>query len=171
MGTALYRFRSALIFRDIDGRQLRHIHPGTGLEDVRQSDPQNDGDGGDHLEVNNGFRANTPELFGITNTRDTHHQRGDHNRHNNHFNQMDEDITRRREQIDDQPVAAVAMVVQVASQENAQHHSKQNLPGQAEFYIFHMNDFLNGAPFPVQKRENVTYCQGMNCVALVCRFF
>ncbi len=28
--------RSALIFRDIDGRQLRHIHPGTGLEDVRQ---------------------------------------------------------------------------------------------------------------------------------------
>jgi len=24
---------------------------------------------------------------------------------------------------------------------------------------------------PVQKRENVTYCQGMNCVALVCRFF
>ena len=70
-----------------------------------------------------------------------------------------------------QPVAAVAMVVQVASQENAQHHSKQNLPGQAEFYIFHMNDFLNGAPFPVQKRENVTYCQGMNCVALVCRFF
>ena len=143
----------------------------TGLEDVRQSDPQNDGDGGDHLEVNNGFRANTPELFGITNTRDTHHQRGDHNRHNNHFDQMDEDITRRREQIDDQPVAAVAMVVQVASQENAQHHSKQNLPGQAEFYIFHMNDFLNGAPFPVQKRENVTYCQGMNCVALVCRFF
>lgn len=84
---------------------------------------------------------------------------------------MDEDITRRREQIDDQPVAAVAMVVQVASQENAQHHSKQNLPGQAEFYTFHQNNFLNGAPFPVQKRENVTYCQGMNCVALVCRFF
>ena len=76
---------------------------------------------------------------------------------------MDEDITRRREQIDDQPVAAVAMVVQVASQEN--------LPGQAEFYTFHQNNFLNGAPFPVQKRENVTYCQGMNCVALVCRFF
>ena len=90
------RFRSALIFRDIDGRQLRHIHPGTGLEDVRQSDPQNDGDGGDHLEVDNGFRTNTPELFGITNTRDTHHQCGDHNRHNNHFDQMDEDITRRR---------------------------------------------------------------------------
>ncbi|PPQ52033.1 hypothetical protein C4623_18865 [Escherichia albertii] len=63
------------------------------------------------------------------------------------------------------------MVVQVASQENAQHHGKQNLPGQAEFYIFHMNDFLNGTPFPVQKRENVTYCQGMNCVALVCRVF
>lgn len=84
---------------------------------------------------------------------------------------MDEDITRRREQIDNQPVAAVAMVVQVASQENAQHHSKQNLPGQAEFYTFHQNNFLNGAPFPVQKRENVTYCQGMNCVALVCRFF
>lgn len=55
--------------------------------------------------------------------------------------------------------------------EQALKQSKQNLPGQAEFYIFHQNNFLNGAPFPVQKRENVTYCQGMNCVALVCRFF
>ncbi len=54
------------------------------------------------------------------------------------IDQVDKDIPRRRKQIGNQPFATIAMVVQVASQENAQHHGKQNLPGQAEFYIFHM---------------------------------
>ena len=110
---ALHFCGRILIFRNIHGRQLRHINPGTRLENIRQRDAKNNRYGGDHFEIENGFGANTAQLFCITHPGNTNHQRGDNNRHDDHFDQMDKDIARRRQQVDHQPFAAVAMVMQV----------------------------------------------------------
>ncbi len=95
MRVALYFCSRALIFRNIHGRQLRHINPGTRLEHIRQRDPKDNRHGGDHFEIENSFSTNAAQLFCITDSGDTDNQRRDDNGHNNHFDQMDKDIARR----------------------------------------------------------------------------
>ncbi|SAE43955.1 Uncharacterised protein [Enterobacter cloacae] len=52
---------------------------------------------------------------------------------------MNKDIARWREKVRNQPLAAVAMVMEVTAQQDAQHKGQQDLPGQADFQIFHRN--------------------------------
>ncbi len=58
MWRTLHGFRGGLrVFRNIHRRQLRHIDAGAWLEHVRQRDAEDDGNRGDHFEIDDGFRA------------------------------------------------------------------------------------------------------------------
>ena len=129
MRVALHFCRCALVFRNIHRRQLRHINTGTRLEHVGHGDTDNDRNRRDHFEIDDGFGANSPQLFCIANAGYSDNQRRNNNRHHNHFNQMDENIASRGQQIHNQPVTAIAMIMQITTQNNTQHEGDENLPG------------------------------------------
>ncbi len=49
----------------------------------------------DHFEIENGFCTDAAQLFCITDSGNTDHQRRDDNWHHDHFDQMNKDIARR----------------------------------------------------------------------------
>ena len=52
---------------------------------------------------------------------------------------MNKDVAGRGEKVRNQPLATVAMIMEVTAQQDAQHKGQQDLPGQADFQIFHRN--------------------------------
>ena len=54
------------VLGNIDRAQGAHVDPGTGLEHVGQHQADQDRDGGDHLEVNDGFKTDTTEFLRIS---------------------------------------------------------------------------------------------------------
>ncbi len=52
---------------------------------------------------------------------------------------MNKDIASWRQQVRNQPFAAVAVIMEITAQQNTQHKGQQNLPGQADFHVFHKN--------------------------------
>ena len=96
---ALHLCRCTLIFRNIHRGQLRHINAATRLEDVGQGNPQHDRHGGDHFKIDNGFRADSAQLLRVANAGNPDNQRRDNNRNDDHLDQVDKDIARRRQEI------------------------------------------------------------------------
>ncbi|MNP45628.1 hypothetical protein D3C76_1395670 [compost metagenome] len=97
MRMALHIRGRALVFRNIHRRQLRHINARARLEHIRQRDAENDRHRSDHFEIKDGFCTDAAQLLRVTHPGNPYHQRRDDNRHHNHFDQMDKDITGRRQ--------------------------------------------------------------------------
>ncbi|MNN19718.1 hypothetical protein D3C81_1329710 [compost metagenome] len=104
--------RSGLILGNIDGTQGTHVDTGTRMEQVGQDQTDHDRDGGDHLEVNDGLEADTAEFFRIANPGDTHDQRRNHDRDDDHLDQANEDITSRLQDVADPPCLFCTEMVQ-----------------------------------------------------------
>ncbi|MND75282.1 hypothetical protein D3C80_668940 [compost metagenome] len=104
--------RSGLILGNIDGTQGTHVDTGTRMEQVGQHQADHDRDGGDHLEVNDGLEADTAEFFRIANPGDTHDQRRNHDRDDDHLDQANEDVTCRLQDVADPPCLFCTEMVQ-----------------------------------------------------------
>lgn len=63
-----------LVLGDIHRPQRAHVDAGAWVEQVGQQQADHDRDGGDHLEVDDGFQADTAQFFRIANPGDTHDQ-------------------------------------------------------------------------------------------------
>ena len=94
---------SRLVLGDIDGTQGTHVDASAWVEQVGEQQAHHDGDGGDDFEVEDGFDADTTELFRVAYTGNADDQRRNHNRDHDHLDQADKDIARRLQHVADPP--------------------------------------------------------------------
>ena len=72
----------------VTGRQLRTIDADAWVEDVAERHAHYDGDGGDDLKVEDGFKPDFTQFFGIPHPSNADDQRRYHNGHHDHLDQV-----------------------------------------------------------------------------------
>ena len=68
-----------------------HIQASTGFYQYAESDTESDCKCGGYQVQSNGFETNATEFFNVTQTANTHNQRGEYQRYDNHFDQVHKD--------------------------------------------------------------------------------
>ncbi|MNP03342.1 hypothetical protein D3C76_952250 [compost metagenome] len=134
---------SLLVLGDIHSTQGAHVDSGARLEHVGQQQADDDGDGGDDLEVEDGLQADAAELLRVAHAGDADHQRCDHDRYHDHLDQADEDVAGRLQDIADPPgLFGRIDVVEYGADGDADEQTDDDLPGQAELGFAHIESPL-----------------------------
>ncbi len=89
---ALHLLGHLLIAGNVGMAELRHIRAHARLQHVAEHKAEQDRDRGDHLEVDQRLQADAPERFAVSHASDPDHHAGEYDRHDNHLDQLDEDV-------------------------------------------------------------------------------
>ncbi len=127
-----------LVLGDIHGTEGAHVDARARMEHVGQQQADDNGDGGDDLEVDDGLEADASQLLRIADTGDADHQRGNDNRDHDHLDQADKDVARRLQDITDPPVLFGTEMVEQRADCNPQYQTDEDLPGEAELCLLHV---------------------------------
>ncbi len=120
-----------LVLGNVHGTQGAHVDAGAGLEQVGQQQADDDGDGGDDLEVDDGLQADAAKLLRVADAGDADHQRGNHDRHHDHLDQTDEDVAGRLQHVGDPPGLFGAEMVEHCADGDTECQTDHDLPGEA----------------------------------------
>ncbi|MNC33922.1 hypothetical protein D3C75_823340 [compost metagenome] len=104
--------RGSLVLGDVHGTQGAHVDAGARVEQVGQHQAHDDGDGGHHFEVDDGLQADAAQFLRVANPGDTHDQRRNHDRDDDHLDQANEDVTSGLEDVADPPCLFCTEMIQ-----------------------------------------------------------
>ncbi|MCY1438770.1 hypothetical protein D9M71_549830 [compost metagenome] len=128
------------VLGDIHSAQGAHVDADARMEQVGQQQADDDGDGGDDLEIENGLQADAAKLLGVAHAGDADDQRGDHDRYDDHLDQADEDVAGRLQDVADPPgLLRRVDVVDQRADGDADDQADDDLPGQAELGFAHVS--------------------------------
>ena len=127
-----------LVLGNIHGTQGAHVDAGTRMEHVGQHQTDDDGDGGDDLEVDDGLEADAAEFLRVTDARNTDDQRRDHDRDHDHLDQTDKDIACWLQNVADPPGLFGTEMVEQRTDCNPQYQTDEDLPGEAKLCLLHI---------------------------------
>ncbi|MNS13264.1 hypothetical protein D3C72_448530 [compost metagenome] len=82
------------------------------MEQVGQQQADDDGDRGHHFEVDDGLQADAAQFLRVANPGDTHDQRRNHDRDDDHLDQANEDVTSGLEDVADPPCLFCTEMIQ-----------------------------------------------------------
>ncbi len=126
------------VLGDVHGAQGAHVDARARVKHIGQHQADENGDGGDDLEIENGLETDAPQLLRVADTGDADHQRGNDNRDHDHLDQADEDITRWLQHVADPPGLLGTEMVEQRPECNPQYQTDEDLPGEAELCLLHV---------------------------------
>ena len=75
------------------------VHADAGLERIGQDDADQQGEGGDDLEVDHRLDADPADLLQVAGLRDAQHDDAEHDRGDDHLDQLDEPVAKRLQRL------------------------------------------------------------------------
>ncbi len=108
------------------------------LQQIADHQPDNDRGGGHGKEVEEGFAPHPAERLAITMTGDAHHHATEHNRYDDHFHQLDEQVSSGLQQVFREPGARFGCMVEDYADRNADEQADQDLNDQRNTRFMHV---------------------------------